>query len=172
MHKRLPLDRDAQLRHMGEVRRAQLPGFVLLSEVHFLHWAFSRPPKLNPPLQGSDLPVGKPARVFPLQAFEQRLGFQTRTFLDLLPDPLPDIAEGILAGAPMPLPFQLAGQPVQRQISPRSFRIHPRFRGRNLLICFRLRQLLQPPYLVVSNHPIAPAERNPDGHTVVVEREF
>src|SRR5215472_18469220 len=131
-----------------------------LAEVHLPRRAFGCPPQLDPPLQGPDLPVRKPAWGFALQPCEYRLGLQPRALIDLLADPLPDITEGILAGAPMSLPFQLAGQPILLQILPSRFRVHPRLRGRNLLIPLDVRQLPQPPHLVVRDHLLALAERN------------
>src|ERR1035438_8506550 len=65
-----------------------------------------------------------------------------------------------LPGAPPPFLSQFAGQPFQAQIPPRRGWVHPRLRRRNLLILFRVRQLSQPPHLLVRDHPLAPRERD------------
>jgi len=57
---------------------------MLLAEVHLLRRTFRRPPQLSPPLQGPDLPIGKPAGALALQPLEQRLGFQSGTLFNRL----------------------------------------------------------------------------------------
>src|SRR5664279_454029 len=116
MFEHLAFERDPQLGHVCEVRRAQPPRRVLLAEVHLLRRALRGPPQLDPPLQGPDLPIAELPWAFPLQPLEQRLGLQLRTVLPLPLNCVPYLAERILPRPPMPLPLQLAGQAFQTQI--------------------------------------------------------
>src|ERR1017187_1623137 len=114
----------------------------------------------NSPGNNVRISGGKSVTRYTLQPLEQRLGFQPRTLLDLPLDCVPHLAKRILPRPPMALPLQLAGQPFQAQIPPRRRWVHPRLRRRNLLILFRIRQLSQPPHLLVCDHPLALNERD------------
>jgi len=58
--------------------------FVPLLEKHFLARPFQRPPYLDPPLQGAQLPIAVFSRMASLQLFQQRFAFQSRIALQLL----------------------------------------------------------------------------------------
>ena len=64
------------------------------------------------------------------------------------------LAKRILAGPPLALLLQFAGQPFQTQVPPRRRRIHTCLRRRNLLILFCVRQLSEPPHLLVRDHSL------------------
>ena len=68
--------RDAEVVHAGEVRGAQPPGLVDLSEEDLLGRPFEGPPLFDLPLQGAELAVGEPPREAALQVLEEGLGLE------------------------------------------------------------------------------------------------
>ena len=62
----LSLDRDPELRHVGEIRLAELPRLVNLREVGLFGRTFQRSPHLDAALQGAPLAVWEAAWILPL----------------------------------------------------------------------------------------------------------
>jgi hypothetical protein len=79
--------------------------------------------------------------IFALQPLKKRLGLQAETLFDLSLHGIPDPGKRVFAGPPTAFLLQFARQPLQTPIPSRCGRVHPRFRRRNLLILFRIRQL-------------------------------
>ncbi len=110
---RLPRDGDAQVVHVGEVRRPEIPGLMDLPE----HDRAVRPgqgaPLTHPPLESPAMRVEKRPRMFPAQPVEQCLCQQPR----LGPQPLfhgrPHIGKGIDPG---PIGARLFALARQRRI--------------------------------------------------------
>jgi hypothetical protein len=75
---RLPCNGDAQIVHVGEVRRSEIPGVMDLPE----HDRAVRPrqgsPLTHPSLESPAVRVKKHPRMFPTQPVEQRLRHQPR----------------------------------------------------------------------------------------------
>src|SRR6266540_1521581 len=163
MRERLPVYRDVQLGQMGEVGLAQFAPPMLLNEVHLLRRPFSRPPMLYLPLQRSQLPIGKAVRVLSLQRDEDCLRFQTRVRTELRLYLRPDILKGVFPRSPVPVHFQLTRQAPRTQIFARRLHVHPGLRGRDLLRFLCVRQLEQPPYLSVPDHPGRRSPANASG---------
>jgi hypothetical protein len=63
VRERLPLDGHAQVSHVREVGRPEPARRMVLGKEHLLVRPLGRPPVLDPPLQGPQLPVGEAARV-------------------------------------------------------------------------------------------------------------
>jgi hypothetical protein len=111
--------------------------------------------------------------IFALQPLKKRLGLQAGALLDLLLDGIPHLPEGVLTSPPRAFLLQFAGQPFQAQVLSRRGWVHPRLRRCDLLILLRVRQLSQPPDLLVRDHLVAPHRRDPRwSHLVVVEQEL
>src|SRR3954453_16800342 len=149
----LPADRDVQLCQIGEVGLAQFASPMLLNEVHLLSRPFCCPPVLYFPLQRSQLPVGKAVRILPLQRDEDGLCFQTRVRTELRLYLGPNVFERIFPGSPVTIRLHLTRQAPRTQIFARRLHIPPGLRGRDLLRFLCVRQLEQPPYLLVPDHP-------------------
>ena len=77
MRKRLPVDRDAQLPAMREVRLTQLTRPMLLGKEHFARRPFRCPPVLDPAPQCPHLSILEPPGIRSLQMLKQRLSLQT-----------------------------------------------------------------------------------------------
>ena len=110
---RLPLNRHAQVVHVREVRRRQPARLMHLGEEHLLGWPRRGPPTPHLPLQRSQLPVAKLARVAALQVAEDRLDQQPRLLLQHATNLRPDLDERIDSRLPIVRPRHLAGQPLQ-----------------------------------------------------------
>ena len=74
---RLTLDRYVQACHVREVRCAQPPGVMHLTEKHFLLGTFGSAPPFHASLKRSQLSILKPTWVLPLQPLKKRLRLQT-----------------------------------------------------------------------------------------------
>ncbi len=96
----LPLDRDAQVVHRGEVGGSQPAGFVDLGEEHFLRWAGNGAPAANMPLQRPQLVVRESAGLAPLQLLEDGLGLESGIGFQEFAHHGPDLREGIGPGPP------------------------------------------------------------------------
>ena len=101
VRERLALDGHAQLRHVREVRGAELTGQMLLGEEHLLVRTVRRQPVLDAPLQGAELPVGEAARMPTLQFLEEGLGLPAGCSSQQLGDLPPDLSKRIFAGPPI-----------------------------------------------------------------------
>ena len=73
---RLTGQRDPQVVHVSEVGGAEFAGRVDLIEEHLLGRTRDGLPRLDLPLQGAELAVGKPAREPPLEILEEGLGLE------------------------------------------------------------------------------------------------
>jgi hypothetical protein len=113
---RHPVEGHAQFGAVGEVAGRQPTGMMHLGEKDLLGWTEHGPPLLDPPLQSSQLTIGKTFGVLPLQGLEEGLGLQAGVLGQLFLDPGPDRVEGILACPPGVLHAYLAGQLVQPQV--------------------------------------------------------
>jgi hypothetical protein len=116
VRKRLTVAGDAQAGAVPEVGGAQPARLVHLGEEYLLGRSVFGPPALEAPLQRSDLAIGEPARVLPLQPGESGLPFPTRVERQLLLDLGPDVGERIgpcSSGMPH---THLAGQPAEPAI--------------------------------------------------------
>jgi hypothetical protein len=122
----LTVDRDTQIRHVREVGGTQPTGRVELREEHFLRRTLSGPPRLDPPLERPQLPVGKTAGVFPLELPKQRQRFQSRVEGQPLGNAGPDIGEGVRVSAPGVRHPYLAGKPAKPAVLAGGLGIHPR----------------------------------------------
>ncbi len=66
-----------------------------LAEKHFLRRSLSRPPQLETPLQGADLPIRELARLFALQPLEESFGLQPTIAAQQLFDLRPDLLKRV-----------------------------------------------------------------------------
>ena len=122
-----------------------------------------------------------PATVFLVPAYEPDYSLESRPLIPTIRTPfltesrlvvaqfwrghlqlngVPHLIERILSGPPWTFLLQFAGQPSQTQIPTRRSRVHARLRRRNLLILLCIRQLSEPPHLLVSDHLVALSERD------------
>jgi hypothetical protein len=108
--KRHAHDRHVQTGQMGEIRGAELSGFVLLGEEHFPIRPLRGAPIFDPSLQRAQLAVLETSRITPLQVRKQRLGFQSRGQFQEALDLGPDLDKRIRPRRPVMFPSSLAGQ--------------------------------------------------------------
>jgi hypothetical protein len=114
---RRAVDGHLQIGAVGEVAGRQPSGVMVLGEEHLLGLTVQRSPGPHPPLQGSQLGVGEPARMTALQIDEQRLGLQAGVESQQLLQLGPDVGEGI--GSRRVVAFHdrdLAGQAAEAAI--------------------------------------------------------
>jgi hypothetical protein len=112
VRERLPLDRHAQLGHVREVGRAEPARRMVLGEEHLLVRSMSRPPLLDPALQGAELSVREAARVSALQLLEEGLGLPAGRLFEQLDDLAPHIRERVFARSP--ISWRRVGPPLGR----------------------------------------------------------
>lgn len=122
---RLAVDGHPQVRHVGKVGGAQPAGRVDLGEEHFLRGTVGGPPRLDPPLEGAELPVREHARVLPLELPEQGQRLQSRVEGQPLDDAGPDVGEGIRVSTPRVRHPYLAGKPAEPAVLACGLGIHP-----------------------------------------------
>ena len=104
----LASDRDRRALDQREIRDPQHPGPVLLQEHHLLRRPVQGPPLRHPTLERAF--AAKPLLTWPdlLQVQKQGLGFQLRCLLEHRHQhAVPDLGQGIGAGAPMATPLLL-----------------------------------------------------------------
>ena len=107
---RQALDGDLQARRVGEVRGAEPAGGVDLGEEDLLGRPVQGTPRLDVPLQSTQLAVGEAAGVLALQPGEQGVGLEARVEGQLFLDALPDVGERVGARPPGMRHAYLAGQ--------------------------------------------------------------
>jgi hypothetical protein len=139
---RLAVDRDPQVGHVREVGRTQPPGRVDLGEEHLLGRPPGGPPRLDPPLEGAELPVGEPAGVFPLELPEEGQRLQSRVEGQTLDDAGPDVGERVRVSPPRVGHPYLAGEPAEPAVLAGGLGIHARPEGGDRGGCA---QRVQPP---------------------------
>jgi hypothetical protein len=110
VRKPLTADRHLQARRVCEVGGTQAARLVDLAEEDLLARPVQGAPLLDVPLQGTQLAIGKTARIRALQPGKQRLGLQPRIECQLLFHPRPNVSERVGAGSPGMLHAHLAGQ--------------------------------------------------------------
>ena len=86
-------DGDAEGAHVSEITLGEPPRLVVLCEEHLLGRPFEGAPSLDPPLQATELDVGEPPRVAPLQVEEEGLGLQSRIEPELINEFRTDVLE-------------------------------------------------------------------------------
>jgi hypothetical protein len=156
MVERLAEDGDAEFGHAREVTLGEPTGLVSLCEEHLLGRPFEGAPPLDPPLQATELDVGKASREAALQVVEKGLGLEPRVEPELLQQFGPDVLERVLPGPPGMRDSSLTGERVG--VAVLASRLLVDFgpirglgdRG------FGLEQLPQPPKLTIGDHPFAP----------------
>jgi hypothetical protein len=122
---RLAVDRDPQVGHVREVGGAQPAGRVDLGEEHLLRRAVGGPPRLDPPLEGAELPVREPPGVLPLELPEQGQRLQPRVEGQSFLDAGPDVGERVRVGTPRVRHPYLAGEPAEPAVLACGLGIHP-----------------------------------------------
>jgi hypothetical protein len=159
MRKRLTANGDLQTRRVREVRSPDSSRLVDLPEEDLLGRSVQRPPLLDVPLQGPQLPLGKTPRVLTLQPGEQRLGLQAGVERQLLLDPRPDVGEGVGPGSPGMFHAHLAGQLAKPPILPCRLVVDPGL-GRGLALGqVQLIEAVQPTNVQIGNHPKPPCRK-------------
>jgi len=154
---RLAVDRDPQVRHVGEVGGAQPAGRVHLGEEHLLRRAVGGPPRLDPPLEGAELPVREPPGVLPLELPEQGQRFQPRVEGQPLGDAGPDVGERVRVRPPRVRHPYLAGEPVEPAVLAGGLGIHPRPCGGDTGGCALRVQPPQPTNLLIGREHAEPS---------------
>jgi len=132
----LPRHGDRLVFEQREIRDPQYAGPVLLQEHHLLGRPMQGTPLLDAALQGPLAPVPLLARPELLKVQQQGLGFQLRRLLKHRHQhALPDLGQGIGAGAPMATPLLLLPLGLQlAAIDPlRAAHRNPRRISRHLL---------------------------------------
>ncbi len=122
---RLTGDGHSQTGHVREVGGAQPAGRVDLGEEHFLRRTVAGPPRLDPPLEGAELSVGKPPGVFALEMREEGQRLQSRVEGQSLGDTGPDGVERVRVGTSGMRHPCLAGEPGEPAVLACGLGIHP-----------------------------------------------
>ena len=112
MRERLALDGHAQLRHVREVRGAELTGPMLLGEEHLLGRPVCCPPLLDVPLQGAELALGEATGMPTLHLLEEGLGLPASGLFEQLDNLAPNVRERVCARPPVAR--RRAGLPLRR----------------------------------------------------------
>jgi hypothetical protein len=149
-------DGNAELGHAGEVRFGESPRLMNLGEEHLLGWPFEGTPLFDPPLEATELDVGKAARPSPLQVDEEGFGLEPRVESEPFEDLGPDILERVLPGPPGMRDSPLAGKRVGVAVLACRLLVDPDLVGGLGQCVFGLEQLPQPPELTIGDHPLAP----------------
>jgi hypothetical protein len=123
---RLAVDGHPQVGHVGEVGGAQTAGRVDLGEEHLLGRPLGGPPRLDPPLEGAELPVREHTRMLPLELPEEGQRLQPRVEGQPLGDAGPDVGERVRVSPPRVRHPYLAGEPAEPAVLAGGLGIHPR----------------------------------------------
>ena len=160
--------------HVGEVTLGEPPRLVVLCEEHLLGRPFEGAPLLDPPLQATELDVGEPPRVAPLQVVEEGLGLESRIEPELIDEFRPDVLERVLPGPPGVGDAPLTGERIRVAVLACRLLIDAGLVGGLGQCVFGLDQLPQPPEQAIGDHPFAPAKEEPkwDSLPGVRGREF
>lgn len=132
MRERLPVDRDAQLPAMREVRLTQLTRPVFLCEENFARRPFRCPPVPDSTPQSPHLSILEPLGIRPLQMLKQRFRLQVRLRAQQLSNLFPRIRKRVWPRSPCMLLSHFARQSSLPQVFPRRFRVHARLCCRGL----------------------------------------
>jgi hypothetical protein len=101
VRERLALDGHTQLRHVREVRGAELTGPMLLGEEHLLGRPVCCPPLLDVPLQGAELALGEATGMPTLHLLEEGLGLPASGLFEQLDNLAPNVRERVCARPPV-----------------------------------------------------------------------
>jgi hypothetical protein len=148
---------DAEFAHVGEVTLGEPSRFVGLCEEHLLGRPFEGAPLFDPPLQATELDVGEPSRIAPLQVVKKGLGLEPRVEPELADEFGPDVLERILPGPPGMGDAPLTGERVGVAVLACRLLVDARLVGGLGQCVLGLDQLPQPPEQTIGNHPYAPA---------------
>jgi hypothetical protein len=149
-------DGHADVPAVGEVAGAQPARLMDLGEEHLLGRAVQRPPAFEATLQRPHLPMGKAARVLPLQVLQQGLGLQAGVDRQHLFQLGPDVGERIGLGPPVVRHAYLAGQPSEPPVLACRLVVHTRL-GRRPAAGKPLQvQTTEATNLVIGDHPKPP----------------
>jgi hypothetical protein len=149
-------DGDLELGHAGEVALGEPPRLVDLREEDLLGRPFEGSPLFDPPLQGPELDVGKPAREAALQVEEEGLGLEPRVEPEQFEEFGPDVLERVLPGPPGVRDSSLTGERVGVAVLACRLLVDFSPVGGIGQCGFGLEQLPQPPELTIGDHPFAP----------------
>ena len=149
-------DGDAELGHAGEVTLGEPPRLMNLGEEHLLGRSFEDAPEFDPPLQGPELDVGKPAREATLQVEEKGLGLEPRVEPEQFQEFGPDFLERVLPGPPGVRDSSLTGERVGVAVLACRLLVNAGLVGGLSQGVFGLDQLPQPPEQTIGDHPFAP----------------
>ena len=153
---RLAEDGDAELGHAGEVTFGEPAWLMNLGEEHLLGRSFEDAPEFDPPLQGPELDVGKPARKAALQVEEQGLGLEPRVEPEQFQELGPDVLERVLPGPPGMRDSPLTGERVGVAVLACRLPVNASLVGGLSQCVLGLDQLPQPPEQTIGDHPFAP----------------
>jgi len=150
-------DGDTELGHAGEITLGEPPRLVNLREEHFFGRPFEGAPLFDPPLQATELDVGKSTREASLQIDEESLGLEPRIEPELIDELVPDLPKRILPGPPGVLDLTLTGEQVGVAVLACRLLVNAGLVSGLSKCVFGLDQLPQPPELAIGDHPYAPA---------------
>jgi hypothetical protein len=154
-------DGDAEFGHAGKVALGEPPRLMNLGEEHLLGRSFEDAPEFDPPLQGPELDVGKPAREAALQVEEKGLGLEARVEPEQFQELGPDVLKRVLPGPPGMGNSPLTGERVGVAVLACRFLVDAGLVGGLSQGVFGLDQLPQPPEQTIGDHPFAPVSGEP-----------
>jgi hypothetical protein len=135
VRERLTGDGDAEVVHVGEVRRPQAARFVDLAEKDFLGGSFFGLPLPDAPFHGASPLLPVLVGEFAFQPFDERLGLERRFTLQLLFQLRPDLGERIDTSPPGVGYMRFAGEFAAVAVLASGFAIHACFHRRGLQRC-------------------------------------
>jgi hypothetical protein len=154
-------DGDAEFGHTGKVALGEPTRLVNLGEEHLLGRPFEDAPEFDPPLQATELDVGKTVRETALQVEEEGLGLEPRVEPEQFEEFGPDILERVLPGPPGMGNSSLTGKRIGVAVLACRFLINAGLVGGLSQCVFGLDQLPQPPEQTIGDHPFAPVSKEP-----------
>jgi hypothetical protein len=149
-------DGDAELGHASEVALGEPPRLMNLGEEHLLGRSFEDAPEFDPPLQGPELDVGKPAREAALEVEEEGFGLEPRVEPEHFEQFGPDVLERVLPGPPGMGNSPLTGERVGVAVLACGLLVNAGLVGGLSQCVLGLDQLPQPPEQTIGDHPFAP----------------
>jgi hypothetical protein len=122
--KRLTGQRDPQIVHVSEVGGAELAGRVDLIEEDLLGRTRDGLPRLDLPLQGAELAVGKPTGESALEILEKSLGLEAGMAFQQVLEFGPNVLERILPGLPGSWGQGFTGQAIRLSVLSSGLGVH------------------------------------------------
>ena len=167
------VDRNPQLRAVGEVAGRQPAGMMHLGEEDLPGRAALGPPPLDPPLQGPQLAVGEAAGVATPQVVEEGLRLESGLGPERLLQSGPELGEGVGASPPVPVHgFDLAGIHAEPPVLAGGLGIHAGPQRRHLFGKAVAVEATELPYLLVVDHREPPCQGALDHVQSLRDREF